>query len=536
MRRRLFGKVFVWEQWIAAAPLMIGLIVLLLVAVIVSVYSCLRKAPEPTPRAAPPPIEKTVLESPSAGFWYEADRGKLAAEIERYLDNVSGESLENVHAVILPHAGYRYSGQVAAYAVKQLVGRTFSRVIVMGPDHRGLIENMASVPNVTHYATPLGEIPLDVDFLAALKGYPFFHTVPEVHSREHSVQNELPLLQQVLREFRLVPIVVGGLDIDTARTMAEILVGLIDERTLVVVSSDFTHYGRGYGYVPFRDSVAENLRKLDMDAFEVISGKSAADFFNFLEETGDTICGRCPIAVLLAMLPPESTAHLLEYETSGRMTNDYSRCVSYLSIAFTGAWQKGEPADVGVLDVTLTEEDKERLLRLARETLEYFVENKDVPTPEQLGIEISPCMEALSGAFVTLEKEGNLRGCIGEIFPRRPLYKAVMAQALNAAFNDRRFPQVSASEIPQLCLQISALTPPRPIASCNEIIIGEHGVVLEMSGRRAVYLPQVALEQGWDLEETLSHLSRKAGLSADAWENGASFTVFEAVVFGEDEG
>ena len=486
------------------------------------------------PANSPPTREHRVLYSPLAGTWYLADKQKLGSEIDGFLQKVPDQPLTDLCALILPHAGYRWSGPTAAYGIKQIVGGKYSRVVTIGPTHRLPMENLASVPDVTHYATPLGETPLDVELIAALKRHALFQTIPQAHQGEHSVQIELPLLQRALGDFQFVPIVVGQLDLPTTRAMAKILLNLIDPKTLLVVSSDFTHYGANFGYLPFHDDIAANLKKLDMGTWQQIENKSLDGFVGYVRETGTTVCGRHGIGVLLAMLPDDAKAHLLRYERSGEMTEDFSNSVSYLSIAFTGQWPARPTPPAETSPATLGAKDKQKLLQLARRTIEHALAHHELPTPEQVGLEITAGMQAVMGAFVTLHKHGQLRGCIGEIVPMRPLYKAVMAQAVNAAVNDRRFPPVQASELDELDLEISALTPSHPVPGPQAIEIGKHGIVLEKNGHHAVFLPQVAPEQGWGLEETLDHLSLKAGLSQDAWKEGASFTVFEAIVFGED--
>ena len=156
-----------------------------------------------------------------------------------------------------------------------------------------------------------------------------------------------------------------------------------------------------------------------------------------------------------------------------------------------------------------------------------------MPTPEELGIKITPNMRQKMGVFVTLHKNGMLRGCIGEITPRRPLYIAVMHQAINSALRDYRFPKVKESEIPSLEYEISALTPPKPVSSYKDIVIGRDGMTISKHGYSAVFLPQVAPEQGWNLDQTLTHLSQKAGLPSNAWKKDAEFTTFQAIVFNE---
>ena len=254
----------------------------------------------------------------------------------------------------------------------------------------------------------------------------------------------------------------------------------------------------------------------------------------YVADTGATICGRYPVAVLLAMLPDGASPHLLKYDTSGAIGGDYTNSVSYLTVAFSGAWSSAPKVAAPAPERELDAETRHRLLKLARDTLTYAVEHKRTPTLDDLGATVTPPMEEIKGVFVTLHKEGRLRGCIGEIVASRPLYKAVMARAVSAGLEDYRFQPVEADELPDLHFEISVLSQPVPVDSPDDIIIGKHGVILEKNRRRAVFLPQVAPEQGWGLEEMLSHLSSKAGLPQDAWREGTTFRVFEATVFAED--
>ena len=478
---------------------------------------------------------RRVFTSPLAGDWYPASEQAVADEIDEYLSRVSDEPLEEVCALILPHAGYRWSGPTAAYGLQQIRNRSFDRVVVIGPSHRVAMENVASVPDFTHYATPLGQVPLDREFLAKLRKHPEFQSILPVHEGEHSVQIELPLLQHVLHDFQFVPIVVGDLDRPTMRRMGRILGALVDSRTLVVASSDFTHYGANFGYVPFRDDVPERLKELDDGAIEQVCDKNLDGLFDYIEKTGATVCGRCAIGVLLSMLPDDAVVHRLHYDTSGKMLDDFSSSVSYCAFAISGKWPQVDRATTATESSALTAADQARLLRLARATLTHALTNKEMPTAEQLGIEVTPAMMQVRGAFVTLNEDGELRGCIGEIVPVRPVYKAVMAQAVNAGLNDHRFPPVEPSELDQIDFEVSVLTPAHHVASPSEIVLGTHGIILRKAGRTALFLPQVATEQGWDLETTLTHLSQKAGLPGDAWQEDTSFEVFEAIVFGERE-
>jgi len=263
----------------------------------------------------------------------------------------------------------------------------------------------------------------------------------------------------------------------------------------------------------------------------------AKGFLEYKYKTGATICGYIPIAVLLSMLDEPVGAELINYTTSGELTGDFTNSVSYLSVAFSGSWQNNPEIkpQANNPELELTEEDTKQLLALARKTIVYALRTQRVPQASELGVSISDAMKCPRAAFVTLKKHSQLRGCIGDIFPQRPLYKSVIRNAINACVNDRRFLPVTEEECNDITIEISALTAPEPVASSNEIRFGIDGVVLSKDGHSAVFLPQVAPEQGWDVNQMLTQLSLKAQLPADAWKEGASFLVFQAVVFGESE-
>jgi len=278
------------------------------------------------------------LKSSLAGQWYCDDVEELSEELSDYISNVDQKQLDNVMAILLPHAGYSYSGQVAAYGINQIAGRKYKRVIILGPTHQVHMIDAVSIPDCDYIETPFGRQALDVEFIKKLRKYPEVQSIEQVHQHEHSVQIELPMLQYVLDDFKLVPIVVGRLDEDLIRKLAKILLENIDDETLVVVSSDFTHYGKAFGYLPFSNDIENNLKALDMGAFRYIENGDFTGFLEYIDTTGATICGRYPIAILLAMLPENTSVELLNYQTSGHITGDWSHCVSYLSAAVTGKW------------------------------------------------------------------------------------------------------------------------------------------------------------------------------------------------------
>jgi AmmeMemoRadiSam system protein A/AmmeMemoRadiSam system protein B len=397
------------------------------------------------------------------------------------------------------------------------------------------MDQMFSVPRAAHYQTPLGRIPLDTEFIDKLLKFPMFQNLPRALQPENSIELELPLLRYRQKDFRLVPIAAGRCSLETITKAGTVLRSLVDADTLVVASSDFVHYGRTHGFAPFTENIPENIKRLDMGAYEYIAKLDCKGFLDYKRKTGATICGSIPIAVLLSMLDKGTKAHLVKYATSGELTGDFSNSVSYLSAAFAGTWQKRPEIQPQAGKAELTEHDKEQLLTLARKSVIYALEKRQLPNAADLDVTVGPAMNTPRAAFVTLKKNGRLRGCIGDIFPRQPLFKSVIANAVNAAVNDRRFIPVTKDECSSLTIEISALTPPEPVDSYRQIRIGTDGVVLRKDGRSALFLPQVAPEHGWNLDQMLTQLSLKAGLPADAWKDGTNFLVFQAHVFGEEK-
>ncbi|HCE45968.1 MAG TPA: hypothetical protein DET40_20675 [Lentisphaeria bacterium] len=488
------------------------------------------------------------FKSTLAGRWYPAEKAELTRLLDELYRKAEGRDVKDVIALIQPHAGYQYSGKTAFCGLKSL-DKSYKRIVILGPSHSMRMSDTCSVPKYDTFETPLGKVSMDTEFIDRLLKEPIFKDIPEALTSEHSVQIQVPLLQYVFQfhnsddrqptasEFpKIVFIIAGQCSLDAIREAGRILKGLMDDGTLLLVSSDFTHYGPNYDYLPFTDNISAKLYELDSGAYEMIVKKDADVFLKYIRKTGDTICGYVPIATLLSMLPENSKAVKVNYSTSGGGTGNYENSVSYFSIAFSGAWSvKKEQAVKENPEKGLTVEEKKMLLELARKTIVYYLEKNKPPTPAELGFVLTDGVKEQRAAFVTLKEKGELRGCIGEIFPSQPLYESVLSNAVNSAVNDPRFNAVARDEVKNLSIEISALTPPKKVDSYKDIRIGTDGMVLKKSGRSAVFLPQVAPEQGWDLETTLTYLSRKAGLPADAWKEGASYLTFQAEVFGEDE-
>jgi len=482
---------------------------------------------------------KDVMVSPLAGRWYQDSERALRDEIAELCKDVTVVRKKNVCAAVVPHAGYRYSGRVAAGVYLRIDPKSVGRIVVMGPSHYVGMRNQVSIPDATHLRTPLGELTVDTEFVKRARALPFVTQEPQAHAQEHSDQIQLPLIQACLAtNVPVVCVVCGQFDTENLLTAAAAFRDLLDDRTLVVASSDFTHYGANYGYVPFTNDVQRKLETLDLGIFDLFAHKDLAGFLKRLDETGATVCGRDPLAFLLAMLPGDAKVERTAYETSGRLTHDTRNSVSYIGALVTGAWSRPSkqvrPAVTGAEKIP--DDDCGRLLVWAREVITEAFKRGERRAALREPATLTDGMRPVRGGFVTLHKRGELRGCIGEILPRREIWKVVREQALNAAFHDPRFEPLAERELGEIDIEISMLTPPRPVASWRDIVIGKHGMVLTKNGRSAVFLPQVAPEQGWGIEETLTHLAMKAGLNPEAWREGAEFLVFEAQVIREQGG
>ncbi len=485
-------------------------------------------------------------------MWYPRDADALARQIDEFLSQADPPSLPGKPAALIsPHAGIRYSGPTAAAAYKTVKGQMYKRVIVLGFSHRTGFEGGAILPKVTAYATPLGNIPVDRQSCDRLLKEKEFAPHEDVHHGEHSLEIQLPFLQRVLSGFQLVPILVGNDNPDVYDRMATAIAALVDDETLLVASSDFTHYGRSFFYVPFSDGIPENLKRIDFEAADRILALDAEGFLKKLKDNGvgnpnyrlpQTICGRGPITLLIKILNRCGAYQgvRLAYDTSGRMTNDYKHSVSYMALAFvkSGDREKSPPATASAEEVTLSPTERATLLAIARDAATAALENKGRIDPRSPKYTLSEAMQRKAGAFVTLKNGEHLRGCIGYIVAKGSLVDAVVDNAINAATRDFRFADnpVTAKEMAKIRIEISVMSPLRPVKGPSEIVLGKHGVVLTRGVHRSVFLPQVATETKWDLETFLSRLSLKAGLSADAWkQSGTQFEVFTAEVFGEPE-
>ncbi|MEJ5166681.1 MAG: AmmeMemoRadiSam system protein B, partial [Thermoanaerobaculia bacterium] len=461
---------------------------------------------------------------------------ELSKEVKDFIKKATQiKTEEKVLAIVSPHAGYVFSGATAGRVFKVLEGKNYKKIILMGTSHTSGASG-ALLADYDYFQIPGAKIPLERNIIKELSKKDGFQIQNGAHTREHSLEVQLPFLKEVLKDFKIIPMVIGGsTGPEVARRVAKGLLPFLDEETLVVVSTDFTHYGPNYGYIPFREDVPRKMKDLDLGAWELIFPQSSEIFSAYLEVTEATICGEKALMVLSEILPKNSKKQFVHYTTSGEIMGDWENAVGYLAGFFTGKWDKNidypEPKKhKGIL----TEKEKEYLLKLSRATLKAHTLNEFKDLSDIL--KENPMTEGITGiagVFVTLRENDDLRGCIGSIEGREPLYLGVIHNTINAASRDPRFSPVRASEYNKIEIEISVLTPLKKISNYKDIVLGKHGVVLQKWGRSAVFLPQVATETGWNLDEFLSHLSLKAGLPGDAYKEGATFEVFEAIVFDE---
>ena len=472
-----------------------------------------------------------------AGQFYPEAPSMLRAAVEKFLEDAVPVRVRNPVAIVVPHAGYIFSGQIAADAFKQASRQKYDLVVILGTNHTSSEFRKIAVYPGSGFRTPLGVARIDREVVAALiAADPDCIPEESVHEREHSVEVQVPFVQVLFPEAKIVPIIVGTTDLNLCSRFGLALAKLIkNRRALIVASSDLSHYPSYDDAVAADRETLEALAKLDPALFQAkvrsLTNRSIPNL-----HTG--ACGEAPILAAMTAAKSLGAARgvVVSYANSGDTSvGERSRVVGYGAVALTA--EKGS-ADVGVLDKPkggtkagpLLTEDKKALLRFARSTISRVFETGTTPLAKGFGAGA----QQPRGCFVTLRKNGQLRGCIGQMVADAPLCKLVGAMALKSAFQDSRFRPVSQDEMGSIEIEISVLTPLRPVASAEEIVVGRDGVVIRKDGHSAVYLPQVATEQGWGREEMLDNLCLKAGLLRDGWREGAQFSTFQAVVFSEN--
>jgi len=472
--------------------------------------------------------EKRIRPSAVAGSFYAGEekalRRYLTERLEMAEDYTGGGEIV---AAAAPHAGYVYSADIAAPVYKALSKAEFDTVVIIGHDFGSNAAGVIGVlTNYDAFQTPLGEVPVDRELCDALLAADRRIICNDsVHRREHSVEVQVPFLQMVARKpFKIVPMLFGEATPEHCQRLAELLQKHQGKRRLLVLSStDLSHY-----------PPAATARKLDSQtvayakAFDV-TGLCQWQSQGEWERMGGVetpICsaGGLGTAICWAKLNGPSQTVVMRQGNSGDVSGDERQVVGYASMLFV---KSQEPQD------EIPTEVQKALLKLARQAIADGISS--VKTTYNDPILALPELLRPAAVFVTLHKHGKLRGCIGTTVAHMPLREAIVEYAQAAAFDDPRFPQVTADELPELHIEISVLSPMRPISSAKEIIPGVHGVTVRMGRRAGLFLPQV-WEQLPDLESFLGYLcAEKAGLPYDAWRNPeCELRVFTVHAFEED--
>jgi AmmeMemoRadiSam system protein B/AmmeMemoRadiSam system protein A len=449
-----------------------------------------------------------------AGQFYEADKDRLGAEIDAFLAAASPPAVTGeIKALIVPHAGYVYSGRTAAFGYKLVQGKEYETVVILGPSHRFGFEG-ASVWPEGGFETPLGTAAVDADAAKKLAKSGGFVFVPEAHREEHSVEVQVPFVQKVLPRAKIVPVVVGVPAEATIRRLAAALADLAPSRKiLVVASTDMSHF-----------LSRDEAKAMDGETAAMVRGLKTSALLREMERPNENrMCGGAAVlaALLYAQKLGSPKVEILRTADSTEGGGPADSVVGYMAAAVTAGEAAKEPA------FSLAAAEKKELLGLARRAVETYVRENKVVDFETA----NPNFLAARGAFVTLTEGGELRGCICYTEPIMPLGQAVIRCAIYAATQDPRFRPVAAAELGSLAYEISVLSPLRKIDDPGLVEVGRHGLVIARGEFRGLLLPQVATENGWNRDEFLAQTCLKAGLPRDAWKKGAEIHVFEALVF-----
>ncbi len=470
----------------------------------------------------------------AAGRFYPADADELKKKIKDYLFSAKSgiELILNPKAIIAPHAGYDYSGLVAATAYGAIKGKEIDTVVIICNSHTDYFSGVA-IDKSDAWETPLGSIPVDHNMAARLIGSSdLIKFNSEVHTSDHTLEVQLPFLQTVLQDgFKIVPIVFGNTGDDAYLELAAALANNLEENDLIVVSTDLSHYP-GYADAKAVDKFTlENIKRNDIKALEEYIKATESKRIANLQIL---CCGTDGVKTLMALAEKLdwTQAKILKYANSGDAAiGDKTRVVGYAAMAFG---RKLEIRDQGSGIGELSGEQKNILLKIARETVEARVNGG-----KRLDYNIQDeRLNRREGAFVTLKIRGDLRGCIGQIIPSgKPLWQVVRDMAVSSCLDDPRFLLVNKSELCRLEYEVSVLSAPKRIDDWQKIELGRHGVIIKQGCHSGVFLPQVALETGWDLETFLSELClQKAGLHSNSYkDNNTEIQVFTAQVFGDKD-
>jgi len=445
-----------------------------------------------------------IKEPSVAGTFYPADKKELKDTIDTFLSKVNRIPREgNIIALISPHAGYRYSGQVAAYGYKHIQDRDIRKIILIGQSHHEGFKG-ASVYTSGSFKTPLGNVEIDeksakklLNENADVKFY------PEAFAKEHSIEVQLPFLQSMLKDFTIIPILIGSPTRQTFEHLISELTEMMDGQTLMIASTDLSHYHRYSEAVEMDSKLISAIERLSvMNAGELVqTGKSE-------------MCGSIPviIAMEVAKRHGANLGVLFNYANSGDVTQEKDKVVGY--------------ASMGLIRSPYTDVEKKELLSIARNAITEFVTDKKTIEVDMK----NPKLRSDGAVFVTIKEKGSLRGCIGHVQAIMPLYQSVIKNAIAASSSDPRFPPMTKDELQDIEIEISILSPMQKLKDVKNIQIGKHGLVIRKGSQSGLLLPQVPIEQGWDRQTFLKQICAKAGLPEYAWKDAELYTFTAEII------
>ncbi len=459
-----------------------------------------------------------------AGQFYPGKKSELENQLSELFNNASPIFSENssLQAIISPHAGYIFSGEIAASAFNQIPKNVvYKRVFVLASSHQFTFSG-AAVFCDGNYETPLGEIKVDTKLSKKLvETFDVFYDNPEVHKNEHSLEVQLPFLQYKLgNNILLVPIILGTNSSDDCKEIAAALKPWFNSENLFVISSDFSHY-------PNYDDAC----KVDKKTANAICSNHSEKLQTILKQNNSvgienlatSLCGWSSVLSLLYLTENNNYKfEKIDYQNSGDSTvyGDKNRVVGYWAIAVYNDDHS----------LAITKSEKKEILEKARYSIKTFLEKGKrgkLIKPVSAGI-----LNEVTGAFVSIYINGELRGCIGGFAQEKTLNEIIQNMAVSAAC-DMRFESVKLEELNDMKLEISVLSPLKKIEAIDEIILGKHGIFIQQNYNTGTFLPQVIEKTGWNVEQFLGHCARdKAGIGWDGWKTADIF-IYEAVVFEE---
>jgi len=470
-----------------------------------------------------------------AGQFYSADSIILRKQIEIFLENAKTRTADSIIAIIVPHAGYIYSGQIAADAFNQVKNEKYDLIVILGTNHTTpYFYGISTYPNGS-FSTPIGSLKIDNKTAKELLKKDNDVTINlTVHAKEHSIEVQLPFIKYLFPDAKILPVIIGSSDINLCNRFGKALAEILrNKKTLIVISSDLSHYPNFDDAIKVDNVTLKSITELNPEKIKNVLNKQLE---SRIAQLATCACGEAPIiaGICTANELGAKSARIISYCNSGyNPVGSTDRVVGYGAVVISKKIYN-EPADVDTLIVDnsyqLTTSDKKFLLRFARRTLEQYFMTQTVPIPRDMNQKL----KIKRGAFVTLKKHGELRGCIGHMLEDTPLCTLIGAMALQSAFNDKRFSPLTKNELGQIEIEISVLTPYKKINNANEIVLGRDGVIVKKGNHQAVFLPQVATETGWSKEVFLDQLCFKAGLKANDWKNAELYT-FQAEVFSEKD-